>query len=219
MLLLNHLHCSHFIICTPITSSHTLLLNHPNTGITTSHITSHTLLLNSHKHYCYYVTYCFTTYTALTSSHALLLPPHIPCPYFITCAPPTSSHAMLVLHHMHCSCSNTCADLTSSQALLFHHMRCYHCFTCTVWPAGIEPTTTDLDFSSTPKETELTAGIEPTITDSFFFFDAKRKRKEKSRRRRQNTLAITASVATIDCDNCCFPPHTNVSTSHRFTNP
>ena len=138
MLLLHHLHCSHFIVCTPIASSHTLLLNR-------------------HKRCYYFVTYCFTTYTALTSSHALLLPPHIPCPYFITCAPPTSSHAMLVLHHMHCSCSNTCADLTSSQALLFHHMRCYHCFTCTGWPAGIEPTTTDL----------------------IFFFEAKRQRKEK----------------------------------------
>ena len=64
----------------------------------------------------------------------------------------------MVLHHIHCSCSNTCAALTSSQALLFHHMRCCHCFTCAVWPAGIELTTTDLDF----------------------FFDAKRKRKEKT---------------------------------------
>jgi len=137
VLLLNHLHCSHFIVCTPIASSHTLLLNR-------------------HKRCYYFVTYCFTTYTALTSSHALLLLPHIRCSCFITYTTPTSSQAMLVLHHMHCSYSNTCTALPSSQALLFHHMHCYHCFTYTVWTAGIEPTTTDLDF----------------------FFDGKRKRKK-----------------------------------------
>ena len=161
MLLLNHLHCSHFII-------YARLLLHrihcywiiTTTAITSSHITSHTLLLNHHKHCYYFITYYFTTYTALTSSHALLSLPHVRCSYFITYTTPTSSQAMLVLHHMHCSYSNACTALASSQALLFHHMRCYHCFTWAVWPAGIEPRTTDLDF----------------------FFDAKRKRKKGSDR-------------------------------------
>ena len=138
MLLLHHLHCSHFIVCTPIASSHTVVLN-------------------LHKRFYYFVTYCFTTYTALTSSHALLLLPHIRCSCFITYTTPTSSQAMLVPHHMHCSYSNTCTALPSSQALLSHHMHCYHYFTYTVWTAGIEPTATDLDF----------------------FFDGKRKRKKR----------------------------------------
>ena len=129
------MHCSHFLICTPITSSHALLLNH-------------------HKHCYYFITYYFTTFTALTSSHTLLLLPHIRCSYFITYTTPTSSQAMLVLHHMHCSYSNTCTALTSSQALLFHHVQCYHCLPCTVPPAGIELTITDLGFSSTQKEKE-----------------------------------------------------------------
>ena len=136
MLLLNHLHCSHFIVCTPIASSHTLLLNR-------------------HKRCYYFVTYCFTTYTALTSSHALLLLPHIRCSCFITYTTPTSSQAMLVLHHMHCSYSNTCTALTSSQALLLlRQMHCYHCFTCTVPSVGIELTVTDFGFSSTQKDKE-----------------------------------------------------------------
>ena len=135
MLLLNHLHCSHFLICTPITSSHALLLNH-------------------HKHCYYFITSYFSTCTALTSSHALLLLPHIHCSYFTTCTATTSPQAMLVLHHMHYYYSNTRTALTSSQALLFHHVQFYHCLTCTAPPAGIELTITDLGFSSTQKEKE-----------------------------------------------------------------
>ena len=57
------MHCSHFLIYTPITSSHALLLNH-------------------HKHWYYFITSYFSTCTALTSSHALLLLPHIHFSYF-----------------------------------------------------------------------------------------------------------------------------------------
>jgi len=76
--------------------------------------------------------------TALTSSHALLLLPHIHCSYFTTFTTTLSSQAMLTLHHMHCY-------FTMFNAITF---------ACTVQPAGIELTITDLGFSSTRKEKE-----------------------------------------------------------------
>ena len=94
LLFLHHMHCSHFITYTAITSSHTLLfLHHMN---------------------CYY----FITCTVLSSSHALLLLHHMHCSQFITCTPITSSHPLPSFLHMHCYHFITCTVITSSHALL-----------------------------------------------------------------------------------------------------
>ena len=117
MLLLSQLHCSHFIICMPITPSHTLLLNH-------------------HKHCCYFITYYFA-YTAIKSSQTLLSLHHISlhhihCSHFITCPAIASSHTLLLLHHIHYSYFIAGYVSTSSHALLLlQHMHCPHFITGT----------------------------------------------------------------------------------------